>query len=55
MTHADLHWREIADHLAAALDSFMAYDGMGQGGADDANRGDWRAAEQAMTDYRKAV
>jgi len=50
----DLRWREIADNLAKALESFMAYDGYGQGGAEDGNRGDWRAAERAMDDYRSA-
>ena len=47
-------WRAIADGLAAALASFMAYDGYGQGGADDSNRGDWRAAEKAINRYEEA-
>lgn len=47
-------WEVIANNLAEALQSFMGYDGYGQGGADDANRGDWREAEKAMDNYNKA-
>lgn len=47
-------WERIADDLAAALDSFTAYDGYGQGGAADGNCGDWRAAERAQDAYREA-
>lgn len=47
-------WRAIAEALADALESFMSYDGYGQGGADDMNRGNWRNAEKALDDYRKA-
>lgn len=47
-------WERIADDLMLALESFTAYDGYGQGGADDSNRGDWRAAERAEDAYRKA-
>jgi hypothetical protein len=48
-------WLSIANELAEALGSFMGYDGYGQGGSDDANRGDWRAAEAAMDRFNKAV
>jgi hypothetical protein len=47
-------WQKIADDLAGALRSFMSYDGYGQGGAADGNRGDWRAAERAEDAYTKA-
>jgi hypothetical protein len=47
-------WEQIADDLADALASFTAYDGYGQGGPDDGNRGDWRKAERAEDAYRKA-
>lgn len=47
-------WERIADDLMRALESFMAYDGYGQGGAADGNSGDWRAAERAEDAYRKA-
>jgi hypothetical protein len=48
-------WREIASNLAKALESFMAYDGYGEGGAADANRGDWKSAERAIDAYDRAV
>lgn len=44
-------WEKIADELYNALNSFMGYDGYGQGGADDANRGDWNGAEKASARY----
>jgi hypothetical protein len=47
-------WQQIADDLASALRSFMAYDGYGQGGAADGNRGDWRGAERAEAAYDAA-
>lgn len=47
-------WHSIANELAEALRSFMSYDGYGQGGAEDSNRGDWRAAERAIDRYEDA-
>ena len=47
-------WERIADGLMEALDSFMAYDGYGQGGSDDGNRGNWSAATAAEFSYREA-
>jgi hypothetical protein len=44
-------WEQVALQLHDALSSFMAYDGMGQGGAEDGNRGDWELAERAMINY----
>ena len=54
MTTKNTDWESIANDLADALESFMGYDGYGQGGADDSNRGDWRSAENAMSAYRSA-
>jgi hypothetical protein len=48
------NWERVADDLMRALESFMAYDGYGEGGAADGNRGDWRSAGQAEDAYRKA-
>jgi len=48
-----MDWEAIADDLKAALDSFMAYDGYGEGGADDSNRGDWSGAEKAAVAYEQ--
>lgn len=50
----ETNWQAIATDLASALESFMAYDGYGQGGADDGNRGDWRGAERAMPRFEVA-
>jgi hypothetical protein len=47
-------WEKVADDLFTALDSFMAYDGYGQGGSDDANRGDWKGAQSAQDAYASA-
>ena len=41
-------WQSIAEDLAAALQSFTAYDGYGEGGAADSNRGDWERADAAL-------
>jgi hypothetical protein len=48
-------WKAIATKLYEALRSFTAYDGYGQGGAADANRGDWSGAEKAAWDYERAT
>ena len=46
-------WEAIADALYDALESFTAYDGMGQGGSDDSNQGGWTAAYTAEAMYRE--
>lgn len=48
-------WESIAHDLAVALESFTAYDGYGRGGADDSNRGDWNAADNALNRYHEAT
>ena len=48
-------WQAIATKLYEALRSFTAYDGYGQGGSDDSNRGDWKKAEMAAWDYERAT
>lgn len=48
-------WQSIAENLANALETFMAYDGYGQGGAEDSNRGNWSQAHDAMDRYNEAV
>lgn len=45
--------RELIADLLSALESFTGYDGYGQGGADDANRGDWRRAEEVIDKANK--
>jgi hypothetical protein len=47
-------WEKIANALADALQSFLGYDGYGEGGSDDANRGDWNGAYEAIANYHKA-
>jgi hypothetical protein len=47
----DLDWETVARDLAAALGSFLAYDGYGQGGAGAANLGNWAAADDAMDQF----
>lgn len=48
-------WEQIAHQLAEALRSFTAYDGLGEGGADDSNKGDWEMADRAMINYETKV
>ena len=47
-------WQSIAEDLAAALQSFTAYDGYGEGGAADGNRGDWTGADAAFDRFHAA-
>jgi hypothetical protein len=49
------NWQEIATELHDALHSFMAYDGLGQGGTDDMNKGNWKLADNAMSHYDYAL
>lgn len=49
------NWEPIATKLYEALRSFTAYDGYGQGGAADANKGDWPTAAKAEDDYNYAL
>lgn len=44
-------WESIAESLARVLESFTAYDGYGQGGAEASNLGDWRGADEALAAY----
>jgi hypothetical protein len=44
-------WQAIAQDLAETLQSFVGYDSYGEGGADDANRGDCDKAYLALGKY----
>lgn len=48
-------WKQIATDLYEALQSFMAYDGYGQGGVEEGNRGDWKKADKAQDAYAEAI